>query len=151
MGSISTIPLDSIHIAQVWPEISKTQAPWPGVKLESAIPISIFCNRNLCWNCHILVLPEGQVIIGDVRKKILWDRVMQTSTWAHWAHLCWEPGLFFWIMKHWMSALQDDILCMYMTAQAKYQNSHFLWLVDTEVWNVQTKTRYPLERSHYCQ
>lgn len=36
-----------------------------------------------------------------------------------------------------------------MTAQPKCQNSHFIWLVESEPCNVQTKICYPLERSHH--
>lgn len=137
--------LDFIHIVQVRPETSKPQVPWSGVKLEPAIPISISCNRNLCWNCCIVVLPE----VRGCQEKILRDTIMHVPTLAHWAHLCREPGSFFWVTKHWMSAFQDGILCMQMTAQAKCQNSHFIWLIENETSSVQTKICYPLERSHH--
>ncbi|EOA99475.1 hypothetical protein Anapl_07963 [Anas platyrhynchos] len=44
-----------------------------------------------------------------------------------------------------------DVLCMRMTAHAKCQRGHLIWLVENEPCDVQTKICYPLEGSHHCQ
>lgn len=90
-------------------------------------------------------------MLGKKKKKNLVDTISHVPTLAQWAHLCREPGLFFWACKRSVSAFRCDVLCMRMTAHAKCQRGHLIWLVENEPCDVQTKICYPLEGSHHCQ